>query len=132
MFTSTAQYAINMTSFMPTQLHHSLELNSSRPGSFAGQINGTTGYEEKPGDKLSLRGSMPTSDAMAGSVYPSRDRPYVGVLIDDLVTKGVDEPVSYVHITGRIQTCFDKTMPMCGLLKKQPKSDLPNRIGWIC
>ncbi len=94
-------YAIEYDFFQPTQLHPTMESKKVRGLFFAGQVNGTTGYEEAAGQGI-VAGINAALHCTGNDTFTlGRDEAYIGVLIDDLISKGVDEP--YRMFTSRAE-----------------------------
>ena len=96
-----AGYAIESDFFPPTQLSHSLETKNLSNLFFAGQINGTTGYEEAAGQGLMAGINAHQKINQLQPVILKRSEAYIGVLIDDLISKGTEEP--YRMFTSRAE-----------------------------
>ena len=133
-----AGYAIEYDYFPPTQLWPSLESRAVPGLFFAGQVNGTTGYEEAAGQGLVAGINAGRRVQGAEPVILGRETSYIGVLVDDLVTRGVDEPYrlftsrSEFRLTVRQDNSLRRLAPIAlelGMFDAREQSIIETRIG---
>jgi tRNA uridine 5-carboxymethylaminomethyl modification enzyme len=133
-----AGYAIEYDYYPPTQLDSSLQVKSIRGLFFAGQVNGTTGYEEAAGQGVVAGLNAALLVAGRDPLVLGRESSYIGVLVDDLVTRGVDEPYrlftsrSEFRLTVRQDNALRRLGPIgleLGVYSEQERSRIAERIA---